>query len=733
MSLARIMGGWERFREAVRITPTAGGPDWPHSPKLGRDLLESMLTARHLDRAALALRAAGVGHYTISSAGHECNAVFGALTRTADPAFVHYRSAALFLERARQVSSVNGVRDIALSLVGSREDPCSGGRHKVFGRRELGIVPQTSTIASHLPRAVGLAFALAHGRRMRLPEPSRDAVVLASFGDASVNHSTWLGAVNCAGWIAHQHFELPLLLVCEDNGLGISVRSPAGWVEQRLRQLPHVRYFAARGEDLAELVTVASDAIAFCRERRRPAVFHLDCVRLLGHAGADLDTVYRTPGELAAAEERDPVLNAALTLIRSRVLRPQEVLALEDETAKRVEAAVAGIAAAPGITMLEELAAPLRYPSAGRRRRSGAPETSEPPTGTGGRTCQGDPNEPLTLAQGLNRGLGTILRERPAALVFGQDVARKGGVFGVTRGLLERFGPARVFNMLLDEQSILGLALGLASAGMLPLPEIQYLAFLHNAEDQLRGEAATLPFFSSCSYDNPLVVRVAGLAGPDGPGGHFHNENSLAVLRDIPGLVVCVPARADDATALLAAAVDLAWTHRRVVVVVEPAGLYHERDLHGPGDGAWLAPATADAAPFSRARCYLESAPDLTIATFGRGVRLALRVARRLAVEAGKLARVLDLRWLSPLPTEDVLDHARATGNLLVVDECRRSGSVSEALAAAILDADVPVRFARVTAEDCLIPMGRAAQLVLPNEDEILRRALELLRAPQRR
>src|SRR5690606_29780371 len=104
---------------------------------------------------------------------------------------------------------------------------------------------------------------------------------------------------------------------------------------------------------------------------------------------------------------------------------------------------------------------------------------------------------------------------------------------------------------LLDETSILGLALGAGLAGMLPVPEIQYLAYLHNAEDQLRGEAATLRFFSQGAYRNPLVVRIAGLAYQEGFGGHFHNDNAVAVLRDIPGLVVAVPARPDDAAALL--------------------------------------------------------------------------------------------------------------------------------------------------------------------------------------
>ena len=127
--------------------------------------------------------------------------------------------------------------------------------------------------------------------------------------------------------------------------------------------------------------------------------------------------------------------------------------------------------------------------------------------------------------------------------MFGEDVAAKGGVYGVTRGLLKRAGAARVFDTVLDEQSILGLALGAGVTGLLPVPEIQYLAYLHNAEDQLRGEAATLQFFSQGQYRNPLVVRIAGYGYQKGFGGHFHNDDAVGVLRDIPGLVIASPAR----------------------------------------------------------------------------------------------------------------------------------------------------------------------------------------------
>ncbi len=171
MSIERARRSVERIRSAIAqpVTAAAERPGWMTS-KLAHDLVESQLSARHVDLAALELRAAGRGHYTITSAGHEGNVVLGRLTRPSDPTLVHYRSAAFVIERARQVPGRDIVRDLVLSLQASRTEPTSGGRHKVFGGRDLGIVPQTSTIASHLPRAVGLAFGLEQRRRLDLGE-----------------------------------------------------------------------------------------------------------------------------------------------------------------------------------------------------------------------------------------------------------------------------------------------------------------------------------------------------------------------------------------------------------------------------------------------------------------------------------------------------------------------------------------------------------------------------------
>ncbi len=256
--------------------------------------------------------------------------------------------------------------------------------------------------------------------------------------------------------------------------------------------------------------------------------------------------------------------------------------------------------------------------------------------------------------------------------------------------------------------------------------------YLHNAADQVRGEAATLSFFSRGQYRNPMVLRIAGLGYQRGFGGHFHNDNAVAALRDIPGLIIALPARPDDAAAMLRTCLASAQSDGSVCVFIEPIALYHERDLHEPGDDGWLAPYdppwrwAETHVPPGRARVY-GAGGDVTIVTFGNGLRMSLRVAARLA--ADEIAcRVVDLRWLAPLPAADLLREASVTGRVLIADETRRTGGVSEGIVAALIDGGYAGRLARVASEDSFIPLGDAASTVLLSEQSIEDAARALLR-----
>ncbi|HSF26245.1 MAG TPA: thiamine pyrophosphate-dependent enzyme [Actinomycetes bacterium] len=702
------------------------------TPERALELFDSQLGSRHLDLAARWLRAQGKGFYTIGSSGHEGNAAVAAALRPTDPALLHYRSGAFYVERARQVGGVDPLRDVLLGVVAAASEPIAGGRHKVFGRRELAVIPQTSTIASHLPRAVGVAFAIERATRLGVAcDWPADAVTVCSFGDASVNHSTAAGAINAAIQVGFRGLPLPLLLVCEDNGLGISVPTPAGWVEHAYGARPGLRYFVADGCDLVDAVGTAAEAAAWVREHRRPAFLHLRTVRLMAHAGSDVETAYRRPQAIAADLKRDPLLRTVEILTAAGVLTPDEALARYEAKRARVLAIAREVADLPPLDSAAAVMAPLALPPEDVVRRT-ATAVARP-----GRRAAliGTPlpehEPPLTLAQSINRALLDVLVTHPGTVVFGEDVAAKGGVYGVTRGLAKRVGTARVFDTLLDEQTILGLALGAGLSGLLPIPEIQYLAYLHNAADQLRGEAATLRFFSQGQYRNPMVVRIAGYGYQKGFGGHFHNDNAIAALRDIPGLVIASPARPDDAAAMLRTCVGAALADGAVCVYLEPIALYHARDLYAEGDGGWLAPYVGPAqwagehVPIGRARTYGDGG-DLTLVSYANGLFMSLRVAARLEA-AGLRCRVVDLRWLAPLPVQDLLREAEATGTVLVVDETRRSGGVAEGVLAALVDAGFAGSMARVTSRDSVIPLGDAALHVLVSEADIERAARRLL------
>ncbi|HKP59811.1 MAG TPA: thiamine pyrophosphate-dependent enzyme [Polyangiales bacterium] len=688
-------------------------------------LFDSQLQSRQLDLAARWLRARGTGFYTIGSSGHEGNAAVAAALRVSDPALLHYRSGGFYAERARMHGGVDAVRDVLLGMVASSEEPIAGGRHKVFGNAELHVIPQTSTIASHLPRAVGLALAIerAHKLRVACRYPD-DALVVCSFGDASANHSTAAGAINAACHCAYQQLPLPILFVCEDNGIGISVETPAGWIAAAYGSRPGLRYFEADGLDLVDAFEVASEAADYVRRTRKPAFLRLATVRLMGHAGSDLETAYRRPDVIERDIRRDPLVQTARSLVAAGLSTPDQVLARYERVRTDVLAAAVWAERRPVLSSAAEIMTPL----APRRPDEVQLEAARPVAASAP-----EPEGPLTLALAINRTLAELLVKYPELLLFGEDVARKGGVYGVTRGLIKKAGAGRVFDTLLDEQSILGLALGASLAGLLPIPEIQYLAYLHNAEDQLRGEAASLSFFSSGRYRNPLVVRIAGYGYQKGFGGHFHNDDAVAVLRDIPGLVIASPSRPDDAAAMLRTCVAAARVDGSVCVFLEPIALYHTRDLHAEGDAEWLVPHPAPDVhvAIGRGRTHLDGR-DLTLVTFANGLYMSLRVARRLEREHNLRCRVLDLRWLSPLPIEDLLREANATGNVLIVDETRKSGSVSEGVCAALIDAGYTGKLRRVNSLDSFVPLGNAALDVLLSEQTVLEAALTTVAARAR-
>lgn len=692
------------------------------------EIFSSMISSRHLDIHARELKQDLQSFYTIGSSGHELNSVIGELSRQTDPAYLHYRSGAFFVQRAQKDPSVSAEFDVLRGLVAASDEPIAGGRHKVFGSAPLFVPPQTSTIASQLPKAVGAAFTIARQKRLNIESPlPSDSIVICSFGDASANHASACCAFNTAALADHQKLPCPILFVCEDNGIGISTRTPKDWLERRFGPDPGLKYFRCDGLDIIDSYRTAKQAIEYVRETRRPTFLHIKLIRLMGHAGSDVEQLYRSLSEIESVESQDPLLLVAEQLIQYQVLSPTDILDLYEQTRQRIYRLGKEAVMRPKLTAVEDIIKPLAPFDAQQvdlENKRTAPKKQRIAFFS---RLPEEEDRKRHMAFLINKALGDILIKYPQAIIFGEDVAKKGGVYHVTADLQKKLSVGRVFNTPLDETSILGLAIGAGQWGMLPIPEIQYLAYIHNAIDQIRGEACSQQFFSNNQYQNPMVVRVASYAYQKGFGGHFHNDNSIASLRDIPGLIIASPSNGSDAVRMLRTCVSTAYTQGRVILFLEPIALYMTKDLYENNDGLWCFdyPAPEEALSLSEVGVYGKG-KDICIISYANGLWMSLRVAKKLA-EKGIHTTVIDIRWINPLPEEDLLAHTKDFSHILIVDECRKTGGISEAIICLLAENQRGPHIKRICGTDTYIPLGAAANLVLIQEEDIEQAAYALL------
>ncbi len=706
--------------------PNGNAPSGPLSNSEAVAIFRAQCLSRNLDRRSRKMQTAGQGFYTIGSSGHEGMAAVASALRPDDMAFLHYRDGAFQTRRSAMVPGTTPGWDMLLSFSTAKSDPMSGGRHKVLGSKALNIPPQTSTIASHLPKAVGAAYSVALAKR-HPPEHKvleDDSIVMCSFGDASANHSTAQGAINTACWTSYQSVPLPLLFVCEDNGIGISTRTPQGWIAVNFANKPGLKYFKANGLDLFDTFRAAKEAAEYARSRKKPAFLHLSLVRLYGHAGADMQQTYLSKSIFEEWEQNDPLLHSARLLTESGVLTTDEALSIYTKTEEQCTRVAEEVIQQQRLSTAAEVMASIVPPKRDCKPTNG-PSTQVRETAFDSDIKQIDKPQPMSRL--INWALTDLMLEYPEIVMMGEDVGRKGGVYGVTQKLCDRFGSDRMIDTLLDEQSILGLAIGLGHNGFIPMPEIQFLAYLHNAEDQIRGEAATLSFFSDGQFTNPMVLRIAGLGYQKGFGGHFHNDNSLAVLRDIPGVIIACPSHGADAAMMLRECVRLAREEQRVVVFVEPIALYPMRDLHDEKDSRWMQIYPAPDQSIALGDVGVTGDGPLAIVTYGNGHYLSQQAGKVLQ-QQGIETRIIDIRWIAPLPTDGILSAIDGAQKVLIVDECRGTGGQSEALLSMLTErSNLPA--ARLAAEDSFIATGPAYAATMPSRDSIVAAATKLWNA----
>jgi len=256
------------------------------------------------------------------------------------------------------------------------------------------------------------------------------------------------------------------------------------------------------------------------------------------------------------------------------------------------------------------------------------------------------------------------------------------------------------------------------------------LAYYHNAEDQIRGEAATLSFFSNGQFTNPMVLRIAGLAYQKGFGGHFHNDNSFAALRDVPGIVLACPSNGACAVKMFRRLMKEAYEYGRVCIFLEPIALYMTKDLNQKDDGLWnfTYPKENEEIEIGEFALYGKGV-DLLIISYANGLYFSLQAQKILQEQFNIHTTILDLRWLAPLNSAKILECVQNFENILIVDECRKTGSISEQLSSLILENIHPTPQVKIlAADDCFIPLGPAANFGLPNCETIIQWAKSFMK-----
>jgi len=650
-----------------------------------REVARLVLTSREMDRIEEEeLVPAKKVLYQFSARGHDmAQVLLGLHLKDGDGVFGYYRSRpvllALGVPLADALGSGMGLsggysngRDIGVVF----NYPNKGGAH---------ALPMCGGVGAQYTPAAGWAQAIAYKQKV-LEEGPADAISVVLGGDASCATGGFWSALTIA-----TTQQLPLLIYIEDNGYGISVPSeyqtPGKDIAANLASFSGLTIFNGDGTDPTEAARLIDQAVSHVRMKRAPVLLRLTVPRLEGHSAQDTQA-YKSEAQVEAEWARDPLPKLKTHCARSQI--GEEAWAdLEREIAWQVQAAVAE-AEARGVSSPEEVATNVFYE--GEMQQVGGLWNSgyQPPRSTGEPNPEG---QRINMVTAIRRVLDQELEANPRVLAFGEDVGPKGGVHAVTLGLQEKFGVTRVFDTSLNEEGIVGRAVGMALAGLMPVPEIQFRKYAEPATEQIH-DAGTMRWRTNNRFAAPMVLRVPG--GFFKCGDPWHSMTNEVEFVHNPGWKVAVPSNAEDAVGLL----------RGSLRGNDPVLFFEHRAML---DDSWARrpwPGDEYVLPFGRAKKTREG-DQITIVTWGA------MVPRCEAAAEGFGADVIDLRTLQPWDKDMVLENVRRTRRCLIVHEDLRTGGFGAEIAAvvadeAFLDLDAPV--ARVTMPD--IPSPHHPQLM---------------------
>ncbi len=642
-----------------------------------REVARLVLTSREMDRIEEEeLVPAKKVLYQFSARGHDlAQVLLGLQLKDGDAACGYYRSRPMLLALGVPLADALGS---GMGLAGGYSDgrdigvvfnfPNPGGAH---------ALPMCGGVGAQYTPAAGWAQAIAYKTKL-LDEGPDDAIAVVLGGDASCATGGFWSALTIA-----TTQQLPLLIYIEDNGYGISVtgdyQTPGGDIAANLASFSGLTIFNGDGTEPEEAARLVSEAVRHVRSRRAPALLRVTVPRLEGHSFQDTQT-YKSESEIAAEWARDPLprLKAHCAALQ---IGDDQWSTLEREVEWQVEAARAE-AENRGVAPPERVTANVFFEGTPSEVGGGAglplDGTTEEPEGKGQR---------INMVTAIRRVLEQELSANPRMLVFGEDVGPKGGVHAVTLGMQQKFGKDRVFDTSLNEEGIVGRAVGMALAGLLPVPEIQFRKYAEPASEQIH-DCGTMRWRTANRFAAPMVLRVPG--GFFKCGDPWHSMTNEVEFVHNPGWKVAVPSNAEDAVGLL----------RMALRGHDPVLFFEHRAML---DDAWARrpwPGDDYVLDFGRAKKTREG-DKITIVTWGA------MVPRCEAAAEGQSADVIDLRTLNPWDRDMVLDSVRRTRRCLIVHEDLRTGGFGAEIAAvvadeAFLDLDAPV--ARVTMPDIPSP-----------------------------
>lgn len=654
-----------------------------------REMYEVMLTSRLVDQKIWTLNRMGKAPFSISSTGHEAihAGIVKAINKGEDWILPYYRDLGILIGLGMTPF------EAFLGIFAKAEDPNSGGRQMPnhWSLPRVRVVTGSSPIATQLPHAAGIAYGLKI-------DNSKD-VVICSFGDGATSKGDFHEALNFAG--IHN---LPVVFICENNGYAISVPLEMQSAVTELYKKSaayNIEGVQVNGNDPIAVYVATKQAVDKARNGGGPTFIEAIAYRFGPHTSDDDDKSYRSREEVDSAMLDDPISKFADYLTGHGIISDFELLKLKDRLVETINQQAALAQEVPDPTPDSvgtnvyakpiENTTPAKFEIAGfRSSRKG------------------------NIVEAIRSGLDHILENDQNAIILGEDVGRKGGVFKTTGGLWAKY-PDRVVDTPLAESSLAGFGIGLAFMNKRPIVEIQFADFIHSAFDQIVSEAAKAHYRSNGGWSVPLVLRVPWGAGVH--GALYHSQSIESLFAHIPGLKVVVPATPKDAVGLL----NAAYQDPDPVLFLEHKKTY--RLISGP------IPDLDFVVPIGKAE-IVKPGKDLTILTYGIHRHFALSAAEQMADEAN--IEVVDLRTIAPLDRATILDSAKRCSRVLIVHEDNISFGAGAEIAALIAEhafwsLDAPVK--RLATPDIpLLGFSSAIErTLLIGADQIVKAARELL------